>query len=234
MRTLRRCHAYADHPNGGASPCSAPWLRRRRLRAVSGAGQERTLVSTSPASCCGNRLVQRSQDDGRGGPQRWRISRTPIWWSAAPPLSKLKLGVKCAAARTAFPAFRQSVIGEVSDRVVTLGGGSALAEFPELCGVEANMISRCIRSEDKARFLERCAVMEAAANACGLHLPTTSPGNPRRLITDAIKSAGAAKKAARPRSAPCSITRNPCRTPGCPRLYAGNDVEAVTGSWPRA
>ena len=132
------------------------------------------------------------------------VERRPV------PLSKLKLGVKCGG----------------SD------GWSALAEFPELCGVEANMISRCIRKEDKARFLELMRRYEAAANACGASISDNpSPGNIHDgLITDAIKSAGAAKKGGK---APISAVLDyaePMPDSGLSLVCTpGNDVEAVTG-----
>ena len=64
-----------------------------------------------------------------------------------------------------------------SMRVVTAQVEPALAEFPELCGVEANMISRCIRKEDKARFLELMRRYEPPPTLAGLPSPTTpAPG----------------------------------------------------------
>ena len=119
-----------------------------------------------------------------------------------------------------------------SMRVVTAQVEPALAEFPELCGVEANMISRCIRKEDKARFLELMRRYEAAANACGASISDNpSPGNIHDgLITDAIKSAGAAKKGGK---APISAVLDyaePMPDAGLSLVCTpGNDVEAVTG-----
>lgn len=52
------------------------------------------------------------------------VERRPV------PLSKLKLGVKCGGSDGFSGISANPAIGEVSDRVVTLGGGSALAEFP--------------------------------------------------------------------------------------------------------
>ena len=155
-----------------------------------------------------------------------RVERRPV------PLSKLKLGVKCGGSDGFSGISANPVIGEVSDRVVTLGGGSALAEFPELCGVEANMISRCIRKEDKVRFLDLMRRYEAAANACGTSISDNpSPGNIHDgLITDAIKSAGAAKKGGK---APISAVLDyaePMPDSGLSLVCTpGNDVEAVTG-----
>ena len=148
------------------------------------------------------------------------------------PLSELRVGLKCGGSDGFSGISANPVIGEVSDRVVTLGGGSSLAEFPELCGVEANMISRCIRKEDKARFLELMRRYEAAANACGASISDNpSPGNIHDgLITDAIKSAGAAKKGGK---APISAVLDyaePMPDSGLSLVCTpGNDVEAVTG-----
>ena len=155
-----------------------------------------------------------------------QFKREPI------PVSDLVVGMKCGGSDGFSGISANPVIGEVSDRVVTLGGGSALAEFPELCGVEANMISRCIRKEDKARFLELIRRYEAAANACGASISDNpSPGNIHDgLITDAIKSAGAAKKGGK---APISAVLDyaePMPDSGLSLVCTpGNDVEAVTG-----
>ena len=155
-----------------------------------------------------------------------QFKREPI------PVSELVVGMKCGGSDGFSGISANPVIGEVSDRVVTLGGGSALAEFPELCGVEANMISRCIRKEDKARFLELMRRYEAAANACGASISDNpSPGNIHDgLITDAIKSAGAAKKGGK---APISAVLDyaePMPDSGLSLVCTpGNDVEAVTG-----
>ena len=155
-----------------------------------------------------------------------QFKREPI------PVSELVIGMKCGGSDGFSGISANPVIGEVSDRVVTLGGGSALAEFPELCGVEANMISRCIRKEDKARFLELMRRYEAAANACGASISDNpSPGNIHDgLITDAIKSAGAAKKGGK---APISAVLDyaePMPDSGLSLVCTpGNDVEAVTG-----
>ena len=94
------------------------------------------------------------------------------------------------------------------------------------------MISRCIRKEDKARFLELMRRYEAAANACGASISDNpSPGNIHDgLITDAIKSAGAAKKGGK---APISAVLDyaePMPDAGLSLVCTpGNDVEAVTG-----
>jgi altronate hydrolase len=71
-----------------------------------------------------------------------------------------------------------------------------LAEFPELHGVEQELVNRCATDELAQRF---CDLMQAyAARARAVHSGfemNPSPGNiADGLTTDAIKSAGAARK----------------------------------------
>ncbi len=148
------------------------------------------------------------------------------------PLSKLKIGVKCGGSDGFSGISANPVMGKVSDRIVALGGASCLAEFPELCGAEANILERCINFEDKKKFLDLMEHYEKTANFQGATIADNpSPGNIKDgLITDAIKSAGAAKKGG---AAPISSVKDygelmPDKgfslvcTPG-------NDLEAVTG-----
>lgn len=112
------------------------------------------------------------------------------------PLSHLKIGVKCGGSDGFSGITTNPAMGLVSDMVVALGGASILAEFPELCGVEANLMERCVRREDGHHFLQMMRDFEAKAKAVGSSFSDNpSPGNIRDgLITDAMKSAGAAKK----------------------------------------
>ena len=119
-----------------------------------------------------------------------QVTRQPV------PLSNLKIGVKCGGSDGFSGLTANPTIGRVSDIVVALGGASLLAEFPELCGIETNLIGRCIHDADKQRFSSLMRDFEARAEAVGARLADNpSPGNIRDgLITDAMKSAGAAKK----------------------------------------
>jgi altronate hydrolase len=106
-----------------------------------------------------------------------------------------------------------------------------LAEFPELCGVEQNLIDRCVNAEDAQRFSSLMKIYNQRANEVGSGFDMNpSPGNIKDgLITDAIKSAGAAKKAGTsPVTAvldyPEKVTK-----PGLNLLCTpGNDVESTT------
>ncbi|WP_343632111.1 altronate dehydratase family protein [Roseateles sp.] len=155
-----------------------------------------------------------------------RAQRTPV------PLSHLKIGVKCGGSDGFSGISANPTMGLVSDMVVTLGGASILAEFPELCGVEGDLIRRCVNDEDKRRFLGLMRDFEAKALAVGTHFADNpSPGNIRDgLITDAMKSAGASKKGG---SSPIVAVRDygePAPDQGLSLLCTpGNDVESVTG-----
>jgi len=112
------------------------------------------------------------------------------------PLSKLVVGLECGGSDGFSGISANPVLGVVSDTLVALGGTTVLAEFPELCGVEQELCDRCTDDEMAARFLELMGKYEASAVQAGSSFDMNpSPGNIRDgLITDAMKSAGAAKK----------------------------------------
>jgi altronate hydrolase len=87
-------------------------------------------------------------------------------------------------------------IGHVSDIIATSGGKTILSEFPELCGAEQNLVDRCVSEETAAKFMDLMRTYAARAKAVGSGFDMNpSPGNIRDgLITDAMKSAGAARK----------------------------------------
>lgn len=150
----------------------------------------------------------------------------------AVPLSKLKIGVKCGGSDGFSGISANPAMGIVSDIVVALGGASALAEFPELCGAEGEMVSRCQSVKDKTHFLELMKNYETQANHFNASIADNpSPGNIKDgLITDAIKSTGAAKKGG---AAPITAVVNygePMAEQGLSLVCTpGNDLEAVTG-----
>jgi altronate hydrolase len=113
------------------------------------------------------------------------------------PLEKLVIGVKCGGSDGFSGITANPAMGYTSDLLVALGGGVVLAEFPELVGAEQWMIDRCVRDEDAAEFIRLMQRYEATANFFGTTMASNpSPGNiADGLITDGIKSAGAAQKA---------------------------------------
>ncbi|MEW6130807.1 MAG: altronate dehydratase family protein [Acidobacteriota bacterium] len=112
------------------------------------------------------------------------------------PLSHLTLGLECGGSDGFSGLSANPAIGHTSDMVAALGGKTILSEFPELCGVEQALINRCTRAEVANRFIQLMRDYDARARAVGSGFDMNpSPGNIRDgLITDAMKSAGAAKK----------------------------------------
>lgn len=112
------------------------------------------------------------------------------------PLSKLTIGLECGGSDGFSGLSANPALGHLSDTLVGLGGTPILAEFPELCGVERDLLNRCV-SDAVAERLESLMTTYAARAeevGSGFHA-NPSPGNiADGLITDAIKSAGAAKK----------------------------------------
>jgi altronate hydrolase len=112
------------------------------------------------------------------------------------PLSKLNFGMECGGSDGFSGISANPAIGHAADLLVALGGTAILSEFPELCGVEQELVNRCTTEASSARFAELMRAYSRAAEAVGSGFDQNpSPGNIRDgLITDAIKSAGAAKK----------------------------------------
>ena len=148
------------------------------------------------------------------------------------PLSALRVGVKCGGSDGFSGISANPAIGHTADLVVGLGGTVMIAEFPELCGVEQELQNRSVTKEvaDNFGFLMREYARRAALVGAGFDM-NPSPGNIKDgLITDAIKSAGAAKKAG---SSPIEdvvgygqyVTKKGLNLVCTP----GNDVLATTG-----
>ena len=112
------------------------------------------------------------------------------------PLSQLKIGLECGGSDGFSGISANPLLGQVSDRLVALGGTTILSEFPELCGVEQEIINRCINDVNATKFLKLMHDYEKSViNAGSSFDMNPSPGNIKDgLITDAMKSAGAAKK----------------------------------------
>ena len=147
------------------------------------------------------------------------------------PLSALRVGLKCGGSDGFSGITANPALGYVADMLAALGGTCILSEFPELCGVEQELIDRCTNLEDAARFaaLMRAYSERAAAVDADFSM-NPSPGNIRDgLITDAMKSAGAVRKGgSSPVRAVLDYPEYATR-PGLNLLCTpGNDVESVT------
>lgn len=147
------------------------------------------------------------------------------------PLGKLVIGLECGGSDGFSGISANPAIGYTSDLLVALGGSVILSEFPELCGVEQNISDRCVSRESAERFghLMRTYAQRAIEAGSGFDM-NPSPGNIKDgLITDAIKSAGAAKKGGT--SPVVDILDYPemVTKPGLNLLCTpGNDVESTT------
>ncbi|MEO5912004.1 MAG: altronate dehydratase family protein [Pelobium sp.] len=147
------------------------------------------------------------------------------------PISKITIGLECGGSDGFSGISANPAIGYTSDLLVALGGKVILAEFPELCGVEQNISDRCITAEEATRFsyLMKTYNEKAVQAGSGFDM-NPSPGNIKDgLITDAIKSAGAAKKGGT--SPVVAILDYPEKVvkPGLNLLCTpGNDVESTT------
>lgn len=148
------------------------------------------------------------------------------------PLSKLILGLECGGSDGFSGISANPALGYASDLLTALGGTPVLSEFPELNGVEQELINRCERKEDAEKFASLMRTYAAKAVAVGSGFENNpSPGNIKDgLITDAMKSAGAAKKGgSSPITSVLDYTEKVTR-PGLNLLCTpGNDVESTTG-----
>ncbi len=124
-------------------------------------------------------------------------------------LSHLCVGLKCGGSDGFSGISANPAIGHTADLLAAVGGRTILSEFPELCGLEQELINRSMGKEISDRFALLMRDYQARAKAVGSGFEMNpSPGNIRDgLITDAMKSAGAAKKG---------------------QCTPGNDVECVT------
>jgi len=155
-----------------------------------------------------------------------KIERKPA------PLSKLCIGVKCGGSDGFSGISANPAVGHAADILVALGGQILLAEFPELCGAEQELIDRAVDEKTAAKFIRLMEEYNKMAHAVGsgFHM-NPSPGNIKDgLITDAIKSAGACKKGG---TAPVvdvlDYTEAATKAGLSLVCTPGNDVEATTG-----
>jgi altronate hydrolase len=147
------------------------------------------------------------------------------------PLSKITIGLECGGSDGFSGISANPAIGYTSDLLVALGGTVILAEFPELCGVEQNLSDRCTTVEQAERFSNLMRTYEKRAEEAGSGFDMNpSPGNIKDgLITDAIKSAGAAKKGGTSPVVEVLDYPEKVTKPGLNLLCTpGNDVESTT------
>jgi altronate hydrolase len=154
-----------------------------------------------------------------------KIERKPA------PLSKLIVGMECGGSDGFSGISANPAVGHAGDLISALGGSIILSEFPELCGVEQDLINRTVNDDIAAKFSRLMRAYAKAAEDAGSGFDMNpSPGNIKDgLITDAMKSAGATKKGGTsPVRAVLDYTEI-VREPGLNLLCTpGNDVESTT------
>lgn len=252
QRLVRLLAGYLTHPNvGGATVLSLGCqnaqiaLLREELAAR---GNPARLDGAAPGvavgEVAGRPLVIAEQQAAATGGEGFLaavIRQTVIGISAidrlrrrGAPVDKLCLGLECGGSDGFSGITANPLLGQVSDWLVGRGARSLLAEFPEfpeLHGVEADLLRRCRRPADAERFGHMMAIYGAAARRVGSGFADNpSPGNIREgLITDAMKSAGAARKGG---TAPVSAVLDYGEVATEPGLHLlltpGNDVESTT------
>jgi altronate hydrolase len=151
--------------------------------------------------------------------------RTPV------PLDKLVVGVECGGSDGFSGLSANPAIGYVSDVLAALNGTVILSEFPELCGVEQDIIERCVSPAVARRFIEIQSDYAKKAELAGTGFyMNPSPGNIRDgLITDAMKSAGAVRKGGSSPVVDVLDYPEPVTKPGLNLLCTpGSDVESTT------
>ena len=153
------------------------------------------------------------------------------YYRSEAPVSSLCIGLECGGSDGFSGISANPAIGYTSDLLVSVGGAVILSEFPELCGVEQELSDRCVDIPTAEKFIHLMRRYNDRAMAVGSGFDMNpSPGNIRDgLITDAIKSAGAAKKGG---SSPVTDVLD------YPNVYTksglnllctpGNDVESTT------
>ncbi len=147
-------------------------------------------------------------------------------------LDKLTVGVKCGGSDGFSGISANPAVGYTSDLLVGLGAKVLLAEFPELCGVEQELVDRSVNEPVARKFMHLMHRYEEIVTAVGSSFSMNpSPGNIKDgLITDAIKSAGAAKKGGTSPVVDVLDYTEPATKPGLNLVCTpGNDVEATTG-----
>ena len=148
------------------------------------------------------------------------------------PLSELVLGLKCGGSDGFSGISANPALGHCSDLLSALGGSGVLCEFPELCGAEQALCDRCTDAPLAEKFLDLMTRYDARARAVGSGFEMNpSPGNIRDgLITDAMKSLGAARKSGTAPVVDVLDYPEPVSIRGGVTLLCtpGNDVEATT------
>ena len=224
---------YIHHPNvAGATVLSLgcqnaqSGLLLEQLRALDPQMRKPVLIFDQQKSGTEGALLEKALDQTFAAlAEANRIQRAPA------PLAALTVGLQCGGSDGFSGISANPSVGHVSDLVVGCGGKTVLSEFPELHGVEQELINRCVSDDLAQRFAGLMQAYAARARAVQSDFAfNPSPGNIRDgLITDAIKSAGAARKGGVSPVSDVIDYPEYARRPGLTlQCTPGNDVESVT------
>ncbi len=226
--------AYANHPNvAGVTVLSLGCQNlqvqdfKNDLKAIAPNFDKPLLIFEQQQSLSEEQLIADAiKETYKGLIEINKIERQPA------SLDKMCVGVKCGGSDGFSGISANPAVGYCSDLLVALNAKVLLAEFPELCGAEQNLIDR---TEDEAAARKFMRLMKAYSDSAeaagsGFHM-NPSPGNIKDgLITDAIKSSGAAKKGGTSPVVDVLDYTEPATKPGLNLVCTpGNDVEATTG-----
>ena len=226
--------AYANHPNvAGVTVLSLGCQNlqvqdfKNDLKAVAPNFDKPLLIFEQQQSQSEEQLIADAiKETYKGLIEINKIERKPA------SLDKLCVGVKCGGSDGFSGISANPAVGYCSDLLVALNAKVLLAEFPELCGAEQNLIDRTKDEASARKFMHLMKSYSDAAEAAGsgFHM-NPSPGNIKDgLITDAIKSSGAAKKGGTSPVVDVLDYTEPATKPGLNLVCTpGNDVEATTG-----
>lgn len=226
--------AYADHPNvGGVTVLSLGCQHlqvqefQEDLMRLNPAFDKPLYILEQQAYGSEEKLVAEAIRQTFEGLQKIDLQRR-----APARLDKLCLGVKCGGSDGFSGISANPAVGYCADLLVGLGGQVLLAEFPELCGVEQELVDRSVDRPTAEKFISLMQGYSKEAERVGSGFDMNpSPGNIRDgLITDAIKSAGAARKGGTSPVVDVLDYTEPVKRPGLSLVCTpGNDVEATTG-----
>ena len=226
--------AYADHPNVGGVTILSLGCQHLQLDAFNEAIKKRNPLFDKP-------ILSFEQQGGMSEEELIKhaiastfegLKEINSYTRKPASLDKLTVGVKCGGSDGFSGISANPAVGYFSDLLVGLQGKILLAEFPELCGAEQELIDRSTSKETAEKFIRLMDAYSAQAESVGsgFHM-NPSPGNIRDgLITDAIKSAGACKKGGTSPVVDVLDYTEPATKPGLSLVCTpGNDVEATTG-----
>ena len=226
--------SYADHPNVAGVTVISLGCQNVQVQDFLKDLKERTPDFTKPlyifeqqeSKSEENFIAEAIRTTFTGLMEINKIQRQPA------SLSELCIGVKCGGSDGFSGISANPAIGYTADLLVALGAKVLLAEFPELCGAEQGLIDRCQSETTANKFMHLMRTYDAQAHSVGsgFHM-NPSPGNIKDgLITDAIKSAGAAKKGGTSPVVDVLDYTEQATKPGLSLVCTpGNDVEATTG-----